>query len=119
MITEEFAKQFAEEWVSSWNAHDLDRILNHYSDDFTIETPMASKLMPGSNGVVEGKSAVKAYWTLGLERIPDLKFEVIDVLAGVNGLTIYYINKATGRKSTEVMFFNSDGKVSKAYVFYS
>ena len=28
------ARTFAEEWVAAWNAHDLERILAHYSDEF-------------------------------------------------------------------------------------
>ncbi len=118
-MTEEFIKHFAEEWVRSWNSHDLDRILRHYSEDFTVETPMALKFVPESQGVVKGKPAVKAYWTIGLEKIPNLEFEIIDVLSGINGLTIYHINKATQRKSTESMFFNEDGKVNWVVVHYS
>ena len=37
MITEEFAKQFAHEWVSAWNAHDLNAVLLHYEDSFSID----------------------------------------------------------------------------------
>jgi hypothetical protein len=119
MITNEFAQQFAQEWIAAWNAHDLDRILHHYTDDFTIETPMAAALMPGNTGVVTGKDAVRAYWTIGLERIPNLEFDLKDVLAGINGLTIYYENKATGRRSAEHLFFNEAGKVERVFVHYA
>ena len=34
------AQAFAEEWVAAWNAHDLERILAHYRDDFEIITPI-------------------------------------------------------------------------------
>jgi hypothetical protein len=33
MITKDPAKQFAQEWIDAWNAHDLDRVLSHYTDD--------------------------------------------------------------------------------------
>ena len=84
MLTLAFAKEFAQTWVQAWNTHDLEHILDHYSDDFTIETPMASILYPESMGFVAGKEEVRKYWTIGLERIPDLKFEILDVLVGVN-----------------------------------
>ncbi len=32
------ANTFAKEWLESWNSHDLDRILSHYSDDLEITT---------------------------------------------------------------------------------
>lgn len=118
-ITPEFARQFAADWAQSWNSHDLDSILSHYSDDFTIITPMAAKLVPESNGTVAGIEAVRNYWLKGLSLIPNLHFEIKDVLVGVNGLTIYYVNTATGRKSVENVFFNAEGKVNKAIVMYS
>lgn len=118
-MTEEFAKPFADEWIESWNSHDLERILNHYTEDFTITTPMAKKIIPGSDGVVAGKIQVREYWQQGLKLIPDLRFELIDVLTGINGLTIYYRNTATGRKTTEIMFFNAQQKVEKTFAMYS
>jgi len=119
MITAEFAKQYSNEWIDAWNSHDLERILSHYTDNFTIESPMALRLFPESNGVIAGKNNVRNYWKLGLEKIPDLKFEIIDVLTGVNTLTIYYTNTATNRKTVEVMCFDRNKKVNKVIANYS
>ena len=119
MIIEAFAKQFADEWVHSWNSHDLDLVLSHYEEDFTIETPMALKLVPESQGVLKGKENIRPYWEIGLQRIPDLHFEILDVLIGIDSLTIYYLNTATGRKSAENLFFNENKKVIRAFVMYS
>lgn len=119
MITTEFAQSFAEEWIASWNAHDLERILSHYTDDFSIKTPMAVRLLADSNGLVEGKEAVRAYWRIGLDKIPDLHFELIELLVGIDGLTLYYLNTATGRKTAEVMTFDATGKVKKVEAYYT
>lgn len=35
-----FAEQFAADWIDAWNAHDLDRVLAHYSDDFEMSSPV-------------------------------------------------------------------------------
>ncbi len=118
-MTEEFALQFAADWAASWNSHNLEKILAHYADDFSIETPMALKLVPQSQGRLQGKENVKAYWSIGLQRIPDLYFEVLDVLSGIDSIAVYYINKATGKKSVENMFFNAGNKVEKVVVMYS
>ena len=32
MIPHEWAEQFAKEWISAWNAHDLERILSHFQE---------------------------------------------------------------------------------------
>lgn len=119
MVTEAFASDFAAKWAAAWNARDLDQVLLHYADDFTIETPMAAKFIPESKGVVSGKANVRAYWEIGLAKIPDLHFTILDVLIGINSLTIYYVNTATGKKSAENLFFNSQGKVNRAFVMYA
>jgi len=109
---------FAQEWIAAWNAHDIEVVLTHYTDNFVLSTPMAAKVVPESKGVVSGKTAVRDYWTAALKRIPDLHFDLVKVLTGVNGLTIYYTNTATGKTSAEVLLLNEAGKVEKAFVFY-
>ncbi|PZF70925.1 nuclear transport factor 2 family protein [Taibaiella soli] len=109
---------FAQEWIAAWNAHDIEAVLSHYTDDFILSTPMAMKIVPESNGIVSGKAAVHSYWSQALKRIPDLHFRLIKVLTGINGLVIYYTNTATGKTSAEVLQLNQAGKVEKAFVFY-
>ena len=119
MITNEIALKLGHEWVAAWNAHDLDAVLAHYTDDFTIKTPIAAVMVPGSNGIVKGKPAVRAYWEYALTQVPDLHFVLEDILAGIDGITIYYRNTATKRRSAEVLTLNEDGKVVAAAVYYA
>ena len=118
-MTEDFATAFAKSWVDAWNAHDLETILTHYSEDVTVESPMAIKLYPQSQGIVNGKNEVKKYWAIGLESSPDLKFDVLDVLIGVNSLALYLFNTSSNKKSVEVMSFNSEQEVNKVIVCYA
>ena len=37
---------------------------------------IAAKLLPETNEVIRGKPALRDYWTLALQRIPDLRFTV-------------------------------------------
>ena len=37
---------FAREWIDAWNAHDLERILSHYSDEIVFTSPVAAQLVP-------------------------------------------------------------------------
>ena len=119
MITQEKASAFADEWIQGWNNHDIEAVLAHYSEDFAIDTPIAAKVVAGCDGHLSGKAAIRAYWQKALGMIPDLRFELIDVLSGTNSITIYYRNAATDRRSAEVLFFGADGLVDKAVVNYS
>jgi ketosteroid isomerase-like protein len=44
MITKEQALDFAHEWVAAWNAHDLERVLSHYTEDFEMSSPFIVSL---------------------------------------------------------------------------
>jgi ketosteroid isomerase-like protein len=87
------ATELATAWASAWNAHDLDEILSHFADDIVFTSPVAAQLVAGSNGVIEGKQALRHYWEQGLRLIPDLHFEVVGVYVGVNVMVINYRNQ--------------------------
>jgi len=117
MLTAEFAAHFAAEWIAAWNAHDLAAILSHYTDDFEMSTPVIVQVMGEPSGKLRGKVAVGEYWRLALARVPDLQFELLDVLVGVDSLCLYY-RSVGGRLATEYFEFNADGLVSRAAAHY-
>lgn len=43
MIDREWALEFARDWIESWNSHDMDRILSHYTDDFEMSSPLGRR----------------------------------------------------------------------------
>ncbi|MFA6172929.1 MAG: nuclear transport factor 2 family protein [Kiritimatiellales bacterium] len=113
-----FAEHFAADWIESWNAHDLDRVLSHYADDFEMSSPVIIRIAGEPSGTLRGKAAVGAYWRKALQLIPDLKFELVSVLTGVSSITICY-KGARGRPAAEVFHFGSDRKVTKAFAHYA
>ncbi|KAF2338227.1 nuclear transport factor 2 family protein [Flavobacterium tistrianum] len=112
------AEKFAKSWIESWNSHDLNDIMSHYSDDLEITTPMI-KLAGGiESGSLSGKENVAAYWSKALSKFPDLEFELIDVTSGVNSVALYY-KSIMDKKAVEVMFFNEEGLVNKMIAHYT
>jgi ketosteroid isomerase-like protein len=99
------ADKFAMSWAEAWNAHDLDQILSHFSDDAVFTSPVAAQLIDGSDGVLRGKAALRDYWAQGLRLIPDLHFTVLDVYAGVSTVVISYRNQK-GARVSEVLIFD-------------
>ncbi len=77
------ANGFVESWVRAWNDHDVDAVLGHFTDDAVFSSPVAAQLLDDSDGVQRGKAAIRSYWRGGIERIPDLHFEVVGVYVGV------------------------------------
>ena len=117
MISKDWAEQFAKEWVDSWNAHNLERVLSHYAEDFEMSSPFIVGFTGETSGTLKGKSDVGAYSRTALERIPDLHFELLQVFVCVNSITIYY-RAVLDKLATEVLFFNPDGKAYKAFAHY-
>jgi ketosteroid isomerase-like protein len=112
-----FAEHFAADWIAAWNAHDMARILSHYSDDFEMTSPVIIQAVGEPSGWLKGKAAVGAYWRTALERFPALHFELHTILIGVDSLTLHY--KGPRGLAAEVLHFGPDGKVVRAFAHYA
>lgn len=110
------ARALAARWERDWNAHDVEALLAHVSPDVVFTSPVAARLVPDSGGVVRGREALRAYWTLGLARIPDLRFEVLSVFAGVSTVVITFRSQ-DGRQASEVLELE-DGLVVRGHGTY-
>ncbi len=118
MISPEQADQLARGWVDAFNRHDLDAVLDHYADDIEFSSPAVIDVMREPTGTIRGKPALEAYFGQALEKYPDLGFEVLHILTGVNSVTILYRSLHRGRLGAEVMTLNGHGKVSRVTVHY-
>ena len=117
MITKPFAERFAAEWIRAWNSRNLERILSHYADDFVFSSPIIAVVVGEPSGTLKGKQAVGAYWTKALAQVPDLNFELVSTLVGIDSITLYY--KGVRGMAAEVFFFDHNGKVIKSCAHYA
>jgi hypothetical protein len=111
-------QEFARHWIEAWNAHDLDRILAHYCDDFQVTTPMIKVALGVDSGTLRGKEAIRRYWQAALQKVPDLRFDLIEATAGIDSVAIYY-KAVLNKRAIEVMFFDHAGKVERVVVHYT
>ena len=118
MITKDWAQKFAQEWVEAWNAHDIERVLSHYTDDFEMNSPFIVEFAGEPSGILNGKTQVRAYWQTALARIPDLNFELLEVFTCVNSITIYY-RHPRAQLAAEVFLIGQDEKVFKSLAHYN
>ena len=118
MLDRAFARSFAEEWIASWNAHDLERILAHYRDDFEMASPLIVERMGEASGRLRGKDAVRPYWARGLAVRPALRFTLEDVLVGADSVTILYHGE-TGLRVAEVIVFDAERRAIAGMAHYA
>ncbi len=117
-LEQAFAEHFAEDWLSAWNAHDLERIFSHYTDDFEMTSPNIARGQFSDDGKLKGKEAISQYWGRALGPDSKLHFTLVDVLVAMRSLTIYYKNQ-NGRAVAEVFYFNDEGLVYRSAAHYS
>ncbi|HLH08892.1 MAG TPA: nuclear transport factor 2 family protein [Terriglobales bacterium] len=118
MIMEQQARDFAREWIAAWNSHDLEAILSHYADDVVLTSPVAAKILADPSGTVVGKAALRNYFKRGLELVPQLRFEFLELMYGISSVVVCYINQR-GTKTAEFMEFDGSEKVVRVVANYS
>jgi hypothetical protein len=110
-------KNYADQWVHAWNAHDVEAVLDQFHDDVVFSSPVAARVVPGSGGVVRGKAALRDYWTTALKTLPDLHFDVVGVYRGESTLVINYRNHRD-ELVNEVLTFDGSGLVCEGHGTY-
>jgi len=116
-MTDLTANEFARDWIEAWNSHDLDRVLAHYDEDFEMRSPFIAAFAGESSGRLRGKPQIRRYWEIALKRVPNLRFELLEVFSGVHSLVIRY----RGHKGlvAEMFSFGPSGKVISASAHYA
>jgi len=117
MIDNAFATRFVSDWIGAWNAHDLDRILAHYVDDFEMSSPLIPDTGAEPTGTLKGKAAVGTYWGTALGAYPDLRFEHLATFIGVDSVLLQF--RWSGGVQAELFLFGADGKVERAYAHHA
>lgn len=118
MITIEIAKDFALEWIHSWNSHDLNSIMEHYDSNIEFHSPFIPLLKFNDTGIINSKVELKKYFKIGLDAYPELRFKLHNVFTGLDTITVYYTS-VNGRMAAEVFHLNDKHKAVKVFCNYS
>jgi SnoaL-like protein len=117
MHTIDFTRR-SQEWIEAWNAHDLERILAHYSEDVELISPFVVKLAGRSDATVRGKTALRDYFARGLEAFPTLRFDFIRLYPGLRSCVLEY-HSINGLRTAEMMEFDEHGTVRRVLAHYA
>ncbi|MBN8820743.1 MULTISPECIES: nuclear transport factor 2 family protein [unclassified Spirosoma] len=117
-MTQQVATQFADEWISAFNAHDLTAILDHYADELEFYSPFIPLLNVNDSGCITSKRDLERYFQIGLDTYPDLHFTLHNVFVGIDTLAIYYTS-VQSRLACEVFRLNAAGKADRVLCHYT
>ena len=98
------------EWIAAWNSRDLERVLTLYAENAEMTSDKIIAFGFDSNGTLEGKAKLRAYWGQGLELLPELHFTLIDLYISPDSLVVFYANER-GAKICEYLRLDAAGKI--------
>ncbi|MGK7938377.1 MAG: nuclear transport factor 2 family protein [Xenococcaceae cyanobacterium] len=116
MLTEQEGIEFAQKWIEDWNNHDLDAIMSHYAEEVELVSPLAVKILGNPDGKVRGKTALREYFAKGLEVYPELRFDLIKTLIGVESIVMYY--RKDNSLSAEFVMVNNEKLITTVKAHY-
>lgn len=80
----------AYKWFEAFNNHNLEQLLSLYDEKAQHFSPKLKIKKPETNGLVEGKEAMRAWWQDAFERLPTLKYQVTSLTANENRVFMEY-----------------------------
>jgi ketosteroid isomerase-like protein len=108
-------------WVDAFNARDLEAILALYADDIVTETPLLLKLGREAGPRLEGKPALRDYFTRALAAAGSIHFTPVHLAVDGDVALLEYDREAPhgGRPSVVERFTVRGGKIVETRVFWS
>jgi hypothetical protein len=116
-FSEQQGRALGEEWVSAWNAHDIDAIIALYAPGVVFQTPTAIATLDIPDGRITGIDALREHFARGLARLPDLRFDLDQIYVGVRSIAITY-RWADATPVAELHEYDDDSLIARVQALY-
>ena len=110
-----------EKWVKGWNDHNLNTIMSSYAEELEFSSPKIRMILgENKNNIIRSKEELNTYFSVGLERFPNLKFKIIDFTVSGNKVILDYSADLDGKYLVNVIekFEFQNELVKKSGVYY-
>ncbi|MDL5511232.1 nuclear transport factor 2 family protein [Arenibacter sp. M-2] len=109
--------KFTAEWLNAWNSHNLDAIMEHYSQDIDFSSPIIKQMGIKVEGNISSRNELKEYFSKALQKYPSLNFEFYHELQGVHSVVLFY-KSVNDSLSAEYMEFDKEERICKVRAHY-
>jgi len=89
----------AVKWFKAFNTHDLEALLALYHNDAKHFSPKLKIRKPETNGLVQGKDALREWWKDAFERLPTLNYTYTTLTANDDRVFMEYIRKVENEEN--------------------
>jgi ketosteroid isomerase-like protein len=114
-------KEIAHRWFEAFNEHDLEKLLSLYDENAVHYSPKLKIHQPETNGLIEGKAALRNWWADAFHRLPELHYEVIRLTSDEGIVFMEYIRQTPGEDDLRVgeVLEIKGGKIVASRVYHS
>ena len=119
-MTENILQSIAFRWFDAFNSHQLEQLLSLYDDEAKHFSPKLKIRKPETNGLVEGKEALREWWKDAFERLPSLNYKVTSLTANNDRVFMEYVRNVAGEEDMLVaeVLEVKDGKIIASRVYH-
>lgn len=89
-------ESIALQWFEAFNTHNLEQLLSLYDDQAQHFSPKLKVRQPETNGLIQGKDALRAWWQDAFDRIPSLQYQVNTLTANDERVFMEYTRMTEG-----------------------
>ena len=110
----------ARRWLAASNAGDVEAMIDLYSEEAVHESPKVKRTMPGSDGKLVGKAALREWWVQSIRGVPGLNYELSALTSDDSRAVIEYVRRAPGQEAFAVaeIFEIRAGKIVHSIVYH-
>jgi hypothetical protein len=111
MLSASRANEVIKKWIDAANKKDVEGVMQLYTIDPEVESPVIVDLMKEPSGRLRGKEKLRAYITKAFS-LPAVSWHLIDSAWGVSSLSARYVNHK-GTISITYMELDALGKIKR------
>lgn len=114
-------KEIAIKWFKAFNEHNLENLLSLYDDNAQHYSPKLKIRKPETNGLVQGKNALRDWWQDAFDRLPTLEYEVVKLTADDEQVFMEYTRFVDGEEPLSVgeVLEIENGKIVASRVYHA
>ena len=95
-------QDIASQWLAAFNEQELEKLLSLYHDDAIHYSPKLRIQNPETNGLIQGKSALRDWWKPAFERLQPLHYELKFLTANNERVFMEYTRTVSDEQPLQV-----------------